>query len=152
MTPNPWNDDQMLLDDLAQALRAVAPTARAVAERAEGALSWLTVDEELMIACLSFDSREDQLSAVRSEPGDTRTLVFTAAPLSIELEINPRGVLGQVVPPGEGEIFVEAADGSTVSAAADDLGFFVLPAVPEGPVRLRCETATGRLVTHWVRL
>ena len=75
-----------------------------------------------------------------------------AAPLAIELEGSGRGALGQGEPPAEGDVYVEASDGSVTEAKADDLGFFVLTAVPEGPVRLRLETATGRLVTQWVRL
>jgi hypothetical protein len=150
--PKPWDDDQRLMDDLAEAIRA-APIAGTVAEHARNAWCWRTVDEDLLVASLSFDSLDEPIGVLRSAPDDQpRTLVFTAMPLSIELEINARGVLGQVVPPGEGEITVEASDGTVLEATADDLGFFVFPSVPEGPVRLRCETATGRLVTHWVRL
>jgi hypothetical protein len=47
---------------------------------------------------------------------------------------------------------VEAADGVTFHVEADDAGFFDLPGMPRGPVRLRCDTPTGRLVTDWVRL
>ena len=88
----------------------------------------------------------------RSDPDDARVLVFTASPLSLELEVMPGRVVGQIVPPGPGEIWVEAADGVTFHVEADDVGFFDLPGMPRGPVRLRCDTPTGRLVTDWVRL
>jgi hypothetical protein len=88
----------------------------------------------------------------RSDPGDARVLVFTASSLSLELEVMPGRVVGQIVPPGPGEIWVEAADGVTFHVEADDIGFFDLPGLPRGPVRLRCDTPTGRLVTDWVRL
>jgi hypothetical protein len=47
---------------------------------------------------------------------------------------------------------VEAADGVTVQAEADQAGFFDLPGRLSGLVRVRCDTPTGRLVTDWVRL
>ena len=34
----------------------------------------------------------------------------------------------------------------------DESGLFELPSLPPGPVRLRCDTTTGRVVTDWVRL
>jgi hypothetical protein len=148
----PWDDDQRLMDDLIEAIQAAGPISGTVADHAQSAWCWRTVDEELLVASLSFDSLDEPVGVLRAAPGEPRTLVFTAAPLSIELEINARGVLGQVVPPGEGEITVEGSDGTVVGTMADDLGFFVFPTIPQGPVRLRCETATGRLVTHWVRL
>jgi hypothetical protein len=149
MTPQPWDDNQYLMDDLAEAFASVSATADAVAQRAQGALAWLTVDEDLMRASLSFDSSQGAAGILRAEAANSRALVFSASPLSVELEINAQGALGQIMPPGTGEIYVEASDGEVIRASADDLGFFVLPRLPGCPVRLRCETATGKLVTDW---
>jgi hypothetical protein len=145
-----WDDDERLLADLAEALAAVRGTADGVAGRAEGALVWRTVDEDLMLASLSFDSAEEALGAVREEDVmSARSLVFSSTPLSVELEVGPQGLLGQIVPPGPGELYLEGSDGAVLRASADDLGFFVLPVPTSSPVRLRCETPTGRLVTDW---
>lgn len=149
MTPQPWDDDQYLMDDLAEAFASVSATADAVAQQAQGALAWLTVDEDLMRASLSFDSSQGAAGILRAEADNSRALVFSASPLSVELEINAQGALGQILPPGTGEIYVEASDGAVIRASADDLGFFVLPMLPNCPVRVRCETATGKLVTDW---
>jgi hypothetical protein len=92
------------------------------------------------------------VTGLRSGPEDARVLVFTASPLSLELEVISGRVIGQIVPPGPGEIQVEMSDGATFGVEADEAGFFDLPGLPSGPVRLRCDTTNGRLVTDWVRL
>jgi hypothetical protein len=148
-----WDDDQRLLDDLGEAIRAVDPIARIVAEHGRGALTWSSVDDDLLLACVSFDSLREPLGTVRAESPPGRMLVFTADPLSVELEIEPGGgIVGQVVPPAAAQIRVETTDGAVHETTADDLGFFTLPAIGDGPVRLRCDTATSRLVTRWVEL
>ena len=147
-----WDDDDRLLADLADALRDTAPLARTVAEHADDALAWRTIDEDLLRAILTFDSSLEPYAETRAEPGDTRMLVFTSAPLSVELEVTQVEVVGQILPPGAAEIHVETSDGAEYHLTADESGFFVLPSRPGGSVRLRCDTATGRVVTDWVRL
>lgn len=147
-----WDDDQRLLDDLSGAIRETAPLADVIAEYGKGAYAWRTVDRDLLRASLSFDSSLEQATEQRSGPDNPRVLTFTAAPLSLELEVMPDQVVGQIVPPSAGEILVETADGVTFHVEADDLGFFVLPNVPRGTVRLRCDTTMARLVTDWICL
>jgi hypothetical protein len=36
-----------------------------------------------------------------------------------------------------------------VRALADEMGFFLVAAMPSGAIRLQCETATAKLVTAW---
>ena len=151
MTHHRWDDDQPMLDDLSEALRE-AELSGVLTEYGKGAYAWRTVDEDLFLASLSSDSSLELARERRSDPGDPRVLVFTAQPLSLELEVLADRVIGQIVPPGPGEIHVEAADGITVRAEADQAGFFDLPGTLSGLVRLRCDTPTGRLVTDWVRL
>jgi hypothetical protein len=152
MTRPDWADDEHLLDDLAEAVRATAPLAPRIAEQAEGAWSWRTIDEELLLASLTFDSSLESAEPTRADPDEARVLVFTSTPLSVELEVMHGHTVGQILPPGPGEILVEASDGAEYHLRADESGFFELPALPEGPVRLRCDTPTGRVVTDWVRL
>lgn len=152
MTQHSWDDDQRLFDDLAEAVRATAPLADAIAEYGKGAYAWRTVDRDLLRASLSFDSSLERAPERRAGPGDPRVLTFTAAPLSLELEVTPDQVVGQVVPPSAAEIRVETTDGVTFDVAADDIGFFVLPNVPHGTIRLHCDTPVARLVTDWICL
>jgi hypothetical protein len=104
------------------------------------------------LACLSFDSSRERVQSLRAEPGHARVLIFTTTPLSLELEVMADHVVGQIVPPGPGEIVVETPDGATFRMEADDIGFFDFAGMPRGRVRLRCDTPTGRLITDWVCL
>ena len=88
----------------------------------------------------------------RADSDDARVLIFTSSPLSLELEVMAGHVVGQIVPPGPGEILVETSDGATFQVEADDIGFFELSGGPRGSVRLRCDTPAGRLITDWVCL
>jgi hypothetical protein len=103
-------------------------------------------------APLTFDSWMEQVHVMRAESGHARVLIFTATALSLELELMADRVVGQIVPPGPGEVVVETPDGGSFRIEADDMGFFDFEGMPRGQVRLRCETAAGRLVTDWVGL
>ena len=147
-----WQDDEVLLHDLAEAIRETAELAPTVAALGRGAITWRTVDEDLRLAVLSFDSSIEQLAATRSDPDGTRVLVFNAAPLTVELEVTRGQIFGQIVPPSAGQILIETVSGSSIRVDSDDLGFFLLPRLPVEPIRLRCDTESGRLVTDWLVL
>ena len=118
--------------------------------RPQGAFAWRSADQDL--ASVSFDSSLERVQSLRAEPGHARVLIFTTTPLSLELEVMADHVVGQIVPPGPGEIVVETPDGAIFRIEADDIGFFDFVGMPRGRVRLRCETPTGRLITDWVCL
>jgi hypothetical protein len=142
-------DDLNLLDDLSEAVRAAALAGR-VAEHGRGAYAWHSIDQDL--AWLSFDSSVQPAPAWRAGADQARVLIFTSTPLSLELELMADHVVGQIVPPGPGQILVETPEGVALQVEADDIGFFDFAGMPRGQVRLRCETPTGRLVTDWVCL
>lgn len=147
-----WDEDDKLLDDIAAAMRDVGPVAERVAAAAEGLYTWRTVDQELFLASLSFDSSTQPTSPVRGDAEDARVLVFDAEPLSVELEVSADRITGQIIPPGPGEILVEAEDGPVTRLTADEHGLFVVTGLPTGRIRVRCDTATSRVVTDWVVL
>lgn len=158
MTKDPWDDDG-LLTDLSHAVRDVTPLARIVADQARNVYTWRTVDEDLLLACLSFDSLVTPAGQLRAEQSEGRVLVFNSAPLSVELEVMSDQIVGQLIPPGAGRILIEASvcdDSNEVrveaETTADERGFFVVSPLPRGRVRLRCDTETGRVVTDWVVL
>ena len=144
-----WDDDEVLLSDVSEALREVSPLSARIAEQARGALSWRTVDADVLLATLSFDSSLESSGRSRDGEGGHRVLVFRSTPLAVELELQFDRVVGQIVPPGAGRITVEPADGDEVRVESDELGFFILPRMPAGSVRLHCTTPTARLVTDW---
>jgi len=171
-TPNPhaslgWQDDDTLLTALAAALRPGVDLIDEVAAQGRGVYAWRTVDDDLLLAELSFDSRTHEGAAMREaaplreatetgtpgeDPDEPRVVVFEAAPLSIELEVTAGRVIGQIVPPGPGLVSVETATSLVLQVSADDFGFFELPPLPPGPLRVRCDTETGRLRTDWITL
>jgi hypothetical protein len=109
---------------------------------------WHEVVDDTPAACTIVEYGQDW----RADSDDARVLIFTSSPLSLELEVMAGHVVGQIVPPGPGEILVETSDGTTFQVDADDIGFFDLSGGPRGSVRLRCDTPTGRLTTDWVCL
>jgi hypothetical protein len=149
--PHRWDNDQHLLDDLGDAVREAARSGP-LAQLAKGLYSWRSVETDLLLASLDFDSSLEPVQGWRSEADEARVLVFTAPPLSVELEVMDGHAAGQIVPPGPAEIWVESADMATFRVEADSAGFFILPNTPRGLVRLRCDTPAGRLVTGWMRL
>lgn len=146
-----WDDDRHLLEDLAVAWREVAPVAASLTTRAHAAYSWRTVDEDLLLACLHFDSAVQPVTTRAAAEGP-RILVFSSTPLTMELQVLPDQLVGQLIPPAAAEIVVESASGGTVQVSSDERGFFLVAPLPPSPLRLRCDTATGRLVTDWVSL
>lgn len=151
-----WDDDEELLADLAEAVRTLGPPPDTLAEDARTAFAWRTLDDDLLLANLSFDSSLAGVAdGMRAQDPDraSRLLVFSTASMSVELAVDRDGrLVGQIVPPSEARVTMETATGARTEVTADDLGFFMLPEIPDDPVRLRCETPGARLVTDWVRL
>lgn len=149
------DDDGALLRELGEALAGrdpgTDPLTASIRRSGYAIYAWRTVEEDLRRASLAFDSRLEPGAAVRSGTS-SRMLVFTADPLSVELEVQAGVVSGQIVPPVPGRIEVQTPDGVTLAVDSDELGFFTFPRPAPGPVRLRCETETSRLVTDWVQL
>lgn len=152
ITPLSGDDDQ-LLSELGEALRSAGPITDDDLGRARGAFTWRTVDEDLALAALVYDSSIQERELVRGEtvPGG-RTLLFEGDTVSVEVDVTPDVLLGRVVPPGRADISLLALSGTVSETTADDMGSFVLTAAPPGPVRLLCRTTTTRLITDWVRL
>ena len=141
------------LPSSSEALRHVGPHIDEIAARAKAAFTWRTIDEELLMAELMFDSTQQAEPALtRGDDDRGRVLVFSAEPRTVEIEVLSDRVVGQFLPPTRGEVVVESDEGEVARVPVDDLGFFVIEPVPTGVVRLRCTTESTRLVTDWVRL
>jgi hypothetical protein len=141
-----WTDDELLA-----ALRdALVPddVPQAFVEAGKAAFSWRTIDAEL--AELTFDSALEPL-AIRSESAVLRSLTFASDGWTIELELTPDAVLGQLDPPEPGTVSARDDAGKLVSSDIDELGFFALRPPPDTPYRLVCSTASGTtILTGWV--
>jgi hypothetical protein len=163
-----WNDDTALVTRLDEALAEVrrVPPSFVTAGKAVWRPPAGTLELDVELALLVYDSSEDELEGVRgghSGPGkgrnrDTatlRALTFTSSTQTIELEIGRRALRGQVVPPSCTEIEIEFRDGPTVGVTSDELGYFTVPlaSTPHGSFRLRYATSRGtEVVTSWITI
>jgi len=78
--------------------------------------------------------------------------VFEGKQLSVELQLTENSVIGQILPPGAGELILLTPDAELARTEAEELGCFSFECTAAGPVRLRCRTSSAELVTDWFRL
>lgn len=146
-------EDERLLAELGDAVRAAAQVPERFVAAGKAAFAWRTVDAEL--AELGYDSATTTETApvgVRAEQAALRALSFVARELTIEVEVTADALLGQVVPPTPGEVQLQGAGGVAGTAQVDEVGWFSLP-VPSGMFRLQVRTTDGRsVVTQWTTL
>ena len=143
------------VDELSAGLRrvfdAVDPVPEVVVEAGKAAFAMRTIDEEL--AGLSYDSLlEAGLAGVRSGATTLRTLSFEAGERSVEIEVEPGVLVGQLLPAEAAQVDVRTVDAVT-RLATDELGRFELRPVPSGPLSLRIRRAGGAtIVTEWTAI
>ena len=112
-----------------------------------------SIDDEL--AALVYDSKIDEapLAGVRSSDGSARQLTFAARGLVLEIQISEdRHLVGQVVPPQAVVIELRHRSG-TIPVKTDELGWFQVPAIPDGPVSFRCRpvrSSEESVATSWI--
>lgn len=148
-----WTDDERLLADLGRALRAEREVPNGLVEVGRAAFAWRDADAEL--AALTFDSTAvpTEGAAVRAEPAALRALTFATATLSIELEVTPDALVGQLVPAQPGEIDVLIRDGTTTTVSADAVGWFTISPRPARLFRLHVRPTHGAaVITEWTIL
>jgi len=144
-----WSDDE-LLRELRAALRE-SPACADIIRAAQAAFTWRTVDTDLEVLGLEEASELADTSLVRgSDPGAPRTLAFHGERLSVEIEIDETGIVGQLTPPQPGKVTLVTATGPQVTTQADDVGCFTLFPPAPGPLRLDCRVGADRFVTEWV--
>jgi hypothetical protein len=85
-----------------------------------------------------------------SGPDAPRTLVFHGDRLSVEVEIDEDGIVGQLMPPRPGVVTLVTAAGPQATAQADEVGCFTFPLPAAGPLRLDCRLGTDHFITDWV--
>jgi hypothetical protein len=144
-----WTDDE-LLQELRGALQE-EPVAESVIRAAQAAYTWRTVDAELEL--LSLDAA-DELAAgalVRGGGPDVpRSFAFHGERLSVEIEVDEAGIVGQLTPPQAGRVTLVTAEGPQATAQADEIGCFTFPPPAPGPLRLDCQLGGDHFVTEWV--
>ena len=149
---NGW-DDERLLAALGEAIKAREDVPSWFIETGKNAFAWHNIDAEL--AQLTYDSNEDQHepAVMRSETASVRSLTFTSAHLTVELEVAGNALLGQIIPPRAGTLETHTRAGEIRTTEVDEIGCFAVDPIPDGPFRLRCRTADGTdVLTGWITL
>lgn len=155
--------DDGLVAELALAVRAEVeaddPGLQRMRAAARGAFAWRTIDDELAMLVLAYDSGLDRELVVRGGPAAgalaTRTLVFESGaqpgfpPLALEVELGAVRLVGQLVPAQRATLALHEAGGSTAEITVDDLGCFVTDRPRARLVRLTLVVEAGRLTTGW---
>jgi hypothetical protein len=142
---SPWTDDE-LLQELAAALHE-APVDESTLRAAREAFTWRTVDAELL--ALELDSVSGAL--VRGDdPAAPHLLAFRGDQLSVEIEIDEAGIVGQLMPARSCRVTLMTPNGPELTTEADEVGSFAFPAPASGPIRLDCRRGDDHFVTEWV--
>jgi hypothetical protein len=120
---------------------------------AQAAFTWRTVDADLEILSLETELTVSETAQVRGPGrGSPRMLAFHGERLSVEIEIDDDGIVGQLTPPGVARVTLVTLDGPQTAANADEVGCFTLPAPPPGPMRLDCQRGSDRFLTEWITI
>ena len=146
-----WTDDE-LLRELRAALRE-PPVDEKLIRAAQAAFTWRTVDADLEILGLETELAVGGTARVRGAgQGQARMFAFHGERLSVEIEIDDEGIVGQLTPPGPARIILVTPAGPRMAADADEVGGFTLPAPPPGPMRLDCQRGSDRFLTEWTTI
>jgi hypothetical protein len=150
---SPHPEQQAELAELAAALREATSVPPELLALADEALTWRTVDAELALAELVFDSACDPAPAGATRSGGSvRTLAFHGRDIALEIEVSRAGIVGQVIPATGGHVTGLSMYGAFDRAPIDETGCFVLGVPPAEPVRLRVDTGARVVSTIWLRL
>jgi hypothetical protein len=159
MTTSGREDDDRLLEELRAALRAAGRPSAAMEDAGAAAFSWRTVDAELAELDTeppplpTDDSSRQEYALARDGDAGPAVLRFTTPSASVELQESDDGWAGMLDPASEGEVTVLGPEGTPLETALiDELGTFFIAPPRGGPVRLRCRTTSGELLTDWCLL
>lgn len=147
--------DEQLMADLARLAAERDPVPPQLLAMARESFTWRTIDAEL--AELVADSlRPEDAALVRTSAASVRLIVFASRDERVEIEVvtenGRRQLVGELSPAAPGTLTVEH-DSGPLTEQIDAEGRFLVPHVPAGLIRLRCERADKKaLVTAWVQI
>lgn len=139
------HDDDNLMAALADAFDAgdMPPD---VTQFARDAWQWIAIDGEL--ARLTSDMGADQLAGTRASVTDERYLTFEAPNGTIELQLGPGRVVGQIEPEGSYELTLTTSAGQRQIVNSDETGRF--RAQISAPFRVTVRSEGLILTTEWI--
>jgi hypothetical protein len=153
-----WTDDE-LLAELRDALQDELVD-DAVIRAAREAFSWRMTDADIELFTLAADYSLEAGRGLSSPAGagaqvrdgggrGPQALVFQGERMSVQIEIDETGIVGQLIPPQPGQITLVTADGPQATTQADEVGCFLLPMPGSGPLRLDCQLGDYHFLTEW---
>ncbi|GGP61795.1 hypothetical protein GCM10010247_38040 [Streptomyces calvus] len=141
-------DDGLLEEELRQAAGVLDPLPSALLQIAVDAYALHDLDAR--VAELTFDSLVDGIP-VRGATDAPRMLTFSAGEVTLDVEVGPQGLLGQVLPPQSARIEVLGGPQTAATLTADDMGRFTADTPLSGPFALRLRAGGDVVVTEWLR-
>ncbi|MFI0512070.1 hypothetical protein RKD19_001224 [Streptomyces canus] len=138
---------EMLEEELRQATAILDPVPPGLRQIAVEAFALHDLDSR--IADLTFDSVVDAIP-VRGATGTPRMLTFHAGEVTVDVELTPQGLMGQVLPPQSARIEVLSGPEAGSPLTTDDMGRFTCDRSPAGPFALRLRTDGQVIVTDWL--
>jgi hypothetical protein len=143
-----WSDEE-LLRELRAALGESSVEESAI-RAAQAAFAWRTIDAEIEVLSL-VNLQHNDSALVRDSGADGRhMLAFHGERISVEIEIDDAGIVGQLTPPQPGHVTLVTPGGPQTTAQADEVGCFAFPPPAPGPMRLDCRVGSHHFLTEWV--
>jgi hypothetical protein len=144
-------EDRQWLVALREAMTEIDLVPASVLDAGRAAFSWRTIDAEL--AHLTYDSEtSDALAGARSQQAALRAMTFASSSFTIEIQVEPTMLLGQLIPVAEaGELAVAMQDGRSFDVSYDELGCFTIDPKPAATFRLQLP-GEAAVVTDWISL
>lgn len=149
MTMSAADDDERLMEQLHEALRAGAAVSDHHRRAAQAAFAWRTIDADLLR--LSHDSLVGAQGNVRAAaPVEARVLSFEGRGVRLELELVDAALTGQLLPAQACRVTLQTPQGDAGAIDVDDSGFFEVEQIPSGPVRLQVQTDGELMISQWL--
>lgn len=143
-----WSDEELLCE--LRAALGESPVDETAISAAQAAFTWRTVDAELEVLGLE-DSLLNAGALVRDSGAESRhMLTFHGERMSVEIEIDDAGMVGQLTPAEAGQVTLVTPAGPQATTQADEVGCFAFPPPAPGPLRLDCRVGSEHFVTEWV--
>jgi hypothetical protein len=147
-----WHDEALLalLGEALRAQRAVPPE---FVEAGRSAFAWRDIDVELAQLSRDPSGGPEHAGGPPAETACLRALTLRSARLSIELEVGPDCLIGQIIPAQPAVIRVRARTGPDPAIRSDEHGCFIIRPIPQAMFRLHCQTAANaEVMTRWITL